>query len=150
MVKWDMDYVIGLTLRIGVIVSIALVLIGVALLVVEGKGLGYSDYSIMSIRSNVNTTVIPPIMALRGLSQADGLSFIILGLMVLIATPVLRVALGIASFAMERDWLYVAITIVVFINLMLAIFVIPALTYPSGQAPCKAPWRAWLRRYYLH
>ncbi|MFP3073609.1 MAG: DUF1634 domain-containing protein [Caldivirga sp.] len=129
MVKWDMDYVIGLTLRIGVIVSIALVLIGVALLVVEGKGLGYSDYSIMSIRSNVNTTVIPPIMALRGLSQADGLSFIILGLMVLIATPVLRVALGIASFAMERDWLYVAITIVVFINLMLAIFVIPALLH---------------------
>lgn len=129
MVKWDMDYVIGLTLRIGVIVSIALVLIGVALLVVEGKGLGYSDYSIMSIRSNVNTTVIPPIMALRGLSQADGLSFIILGLMVLIATPVLRVALGIASFAMEKDWLYVAITIVVFINLMLAIFVIPALLH---------------------
>jgi len=129
MVKWDMDYVIGLALRIGVIVSIALVLIGVALLVVEGKGLGYSDYSIMSIRSNVNTTVIPPIMALRGLSQADGLSFIILGLMVLIATPVLRVALGIASFAMERDWLYVAITIVVFINLMLAIFVIPALLH---------------------
>jgi len=129
MVKWDMDYVIGLALRIGVIVSIALVLIGVALLVVEGKGLGYSDYSIMSIRSNVNTTVIPPIMALRGLSQADGLSFIILGLMVLIATPVLRVALGIASFAMERDWLYVVITIVVFINLMLAIFVIPALLH---------------------
>jgi len=129
MVRWDMDYVIGLALRIGVIVSIALVLIGVALLVVEGKGLGYSDYSIMSIRSNVNTTVIPPIMALRGLSQADGLSFIILGLMVLIATPVLRVALGIASFAMERDWLYVAITIVVFINLMLAIFVIPALLH---------------------
>ena len=129
MVRWDMDYVIGLALRIGVIVSIALVLIGVALLVVEGKGLGYSDYSIMSIRSNVNTTVIPPIMALRGLSQADGLSFIILGLMVLIATPVLRVALGIASFTMERDWLYVVITIVVFINLMLAIFVIPALLH---------------------
>jgi uncharacterized membrane protein len=129
MVKWDMDYVIGLTLRIGVIVSIALVLIGVALLIIEGKGLGYSDYSIMSIRSNVNTTVIPPIMALRGLSQADGLSFIILGLMVLIATPVLRVALGIASFAMERDWLYVVITIVVFINLMLAIFIIPALLH---------------------
>ncbi|MFP3195972.1 MAG: DUF1634 domain-containing protein [Caldivirga sp.] len=129
MVRWDMDYVIGLALRIGVIVSIALVLIGVALLIIEGKGLGYSDYSIMSIRSRVNTTVIPPIMALRGLSQADGLSFIILGLMVLIATPVLRVALGIASFIMERDWLYVVITIVVFINLMLAIFVIPALLH---------------------
>jgi len=129
MVRWDMDYVIGLALRIGVVVSIVLMVIGGTLLIIEGRGLGYSDYSIMSIRSRVNTTVIPPITALRGLSQADGLSFIILGLMVLIATPVLRVALGIASFAMERDWLYVAITIVVFINLMLAIFVIPALLH---------------------
>jgi uncharacterized membrane protein len=30
--------------------------------------------------------------------------------MLLIATPVLRVALGIASFARERDWLYVLIS----------------------------------------
>ncbi|MFP3311790.1 MAG: DUF1634 domain-containing protein [Caldivirga sp.] len=129
MVRWDMDYVIGLALRIGVVVSIVLMIIGGTLLIIEGRGLGYSDYSIMSIRSRVNTTVIPPITALRGLCQADGLSFIILGLMVLIATPVLRVALGIASFTMERDWLYVVITIVVFINLMLAIFVIPALLH---------------------
>ncbi|WP_291767796.1 DUF1634 domain-containing protein [Caldivirga sp. UBA161] len=129
MAKWDMDYVIGLALRIGVIISVALVLIGVALLVIEGEGLGYSDYQIMSVRSHVNTTLLPPSVALTGLGHADGLSFIILGLMVLIATPVLRVALGIASFAMEKDWIYVVITIIVFINLMLAIFVIPALLH---------------------
>lgn len=129
MAKWDMDYVIGLALRIGVIISIALVLIGVVLLVIEGKGLGYSDYQIMSVRSHVNTTLLPPLVALTGLRHADGLSFIILGLMVLIATPVLRVALGIASFAMEKDWVYVLITVIVFINLMLAIFVIPALLH---------------------
>jgi uncharacterized membrane protein len=49
--------------------------------------------------------------------------------MVLIATPVLRVALGIASFAMEKDWLYVFITTVVFINLMLAIFILPSIMH---------------------
>lgn len=129
MVKWDMDYVIGMALRIGVIISVALILIGVVLLVIEGKGLGFSDYAIMSVRSSVNTTVIPPITALTGLTHADGLSFIMLGLMVLIATPVLRVALGIASFVMERDWLYVLITVIVFMNLMLAIFVIPAVLH---------------------
>ncbi|WP_291998994.1 DUF1634 domain-containing protein [Caldivirga sp.] len=129
MVKWDMDYVIGLTLRIGVVISVILILIGVVLLVIEGKGLGFYDVQIMSVRSYVNTTVIPPLTALSGLTQADGLSFIVLGLMVLIATPVLRVALGIASFAMEKDWLYVVITVVVFINLMLAIFVLPALLH---------------------
>ncbi|MGC9136502.1 DUF1634 domain-containing protein [Caldivirga sp.] len=129
MVKWDMDYIIGLTLRIGVIISVVLILMGVVLLVIEGKGLGFSDIQIMSVRSHVNTAVIPPLTALSGLTHADGLSFIVLGLMVLIATPVLRVALGIASFAMERDWLYVVITVVVFINLMLAIFVLPALLH---------------------
>ncbi|MGC8569936.1 MAG: DUF1634 domain-containing protein [Caldivirga sp.] len=124
-----MDYIIGLTLRIGVIISVVLILMGVVLLVIEGKGLGFSDIQIMSVRSHVNTAVIPPLTALSGLTHADGLSFIVLGLMVLIATPVLRVALGIASFAMERDWLYVVITVVVFINLMLAIFVLPALLH---------------------
>ncbi|WP_243679233.1 DUF1634 domain-containing protein [Vulcanisaeta distributa] len=68
--------------------------------------------------------------ALSRLPNLDPLSFIILGLMVLIATPpVLRVALGVASFAMERDWLYVFITAVVFMNLMLAIFVLPSIMH---------------------
>ena len=49
------------------------------------------------------------------------------GVMILIATPVARVAMSIALFAKSRNWLYVAITVVVFINLMIAIFILPAL-----------------------
>lgn len=49
------------------------------------------------------------------------------GVMLLIATPVARVAISIALFAKSRNWLYVAITAVVFINLMIAIFLLPAL-----------------------
>ncbi|WP_054857839.1 DUF1634 domain-containing protein [Vulcanisaeta sp. JCM 16159] len=134
MPKWDMDYVIGLTLRYGVIISIALILIGVALFHVKGEALGCGEALIMSPTSPINTTVIPPAYALSRLPNLDPLSFIILGLMVLIATPVLRVALGIASFAMERDWLYVFITAVVFINLMLAIFVLPSIMHLHANA----------------
>jgi uncharacterized membrane protein len=126
MPRWDMDYIIGLTLRYGVIISIALILIGIVLFHVKGEALGCSENLIMSPTSPINTTVIPPGYALSRLPYLDPLSFIILGLMVLIATPVLRVALGVASFAMERDWLYVLITTVVFINLMLAIFILPS------------------------
>ena len=129
MPKWDMDYVIGLTLRYGVIISITLVLIGIALFHVKGEALGCSETLIMSPTSPINTTVIPPTYALSRLPNLDPLSFVILGLMVLIATPVLRVALGIASFAMERDWLYVFITAVVFMNLMLAIFILPSIMH---------------------
>ncbi len=37
-----------------------------------------------------------------------------LGLLVLIGVPILRVAVSIVAFALERDWLYCAVTILVF------------------------------------
>lgn len=40
MPRWDMDYIIGLTLRYGVIISIALILIGIVLFHVKGEALG--------------------------------------------------------------------------------------------------------------
>ena len=121
----DMDSVIGMHLRIGVIISIILISIGVALIIVRGEGMGYSLSELSSMRSPVNSSVIPVITAINEAPSLDGLSLIVLGLIVLIATPVIRVLLGIASFAMEKDWLYVAITIIVFLDLMIAIFIIP-------------------------
>ncbi|MFP3044794.1 MAG: DUF1634 domain-containing protein [Thermocladium sp.] len=121
----DMDSVIGMTLRIGVIISIILISIGVALIIVRGEGMGYPLSELSSMRSPVNSSVIPVITAINESPSLDGLSLIVLGLIVLIATPVIRVLLGIASFAMEKDWLYVAITVIVFLDLMIAIFIIP-------------------------
>jgi len=103
----DMDSVIGMTLRIGVIISIILISIGVALIIVRGEGMGYPLSELSSMRSPVNSSVIPVITAINESPSLDGLSLIVLGLIVLIATPVIRVLLGIASFAMEKDWLYV-------------------------------------------
>jgi len=41
-----------------------------------------------------------------------------LGLLFLLATPVTRVAFAAFAFAMERDWLYVAVSIFVFLILL--------------------------------
>jgi uncharacterized membrane protein len=41
------------------------------------------------------------------------LGLIQLGLILLIATPVARVVFSVVGFAMERDWMYVAITLIV-------------------------------------
>lgn len=123
----DMDSVIGMTLRIGVIISIVLISAGVAIMLARGEGLGYPINEISSMRSPINSSVIPVLGAVGHVASLDGLSLIVLGLVVLIATPVLRVLLGIASFMMEKDWLYAVITIIVFIDLMIAIFIIPAL-----------------------
>jgi len=36
-----------------------------------------------------------------------------LGLLILIATPVIRVAFSLIGFAIERDWIYTVITMIV-------------------------------------
>jgi uncharacterized membrane protein len=81
---------------------------------------------VLGTNSPLNTSTISPAAVASGLASLNPLSLILLGLMLLIATPILRVALGIASFARERDWLYVLITSIVFVNLVMAIFVLPS------------------------
>ncbi len=49
------------------------------------------------------------------------------GLFVLVATPVTRVLLSVLMFAAERNALYTAITLIVLVNLLIAIFVVPVL-----------------------
>lgn len=53
------------------------------------------------------STIIP------GLLRFDGLAIIQLGVIVLIATPILRVAFSIIAFAIEKDKLYIVITCIV-------------------------------------
>ncbi len=57
--------------------------------------------------------------------RAYPLAVIALGLLVLIATPVLRVAVSIVTFALERDWVYVAITALV-LSILIVSFLLGA------------------------
>jgi uncharacterized membrane protein len=50
---------------------------------------------------------------IHAIGPANCAAFIQLGLLVLIATPIARVAFSLAGFAFERDWTYVAITSIV-------------------------------------
>ena len=45
--------------------------------------------------------------------QLDARGLIQLGLLLLIATPVARVAFSVIGFALEKDWMYVVITLIV-------------------------------------
>ena len=49
----------------------------------------------------------------RGVAAGDPASIIMLGVLLLIATPVARVAFAVLAFAMERDKLYVAVSLLV-------------------------------------
>jgi uncharacterized membrane protein len=54
----------------------------------------------------------------QGAAECQPLAIIQLGLLLLIATPVARVFFSIIGFAMERDWLYIGVTIVVLLLLL--------------------------------
>jgi uncharacterized membrane protein len=57
-----------------------------------------------------------------GLMHGDGRAIIFIGLLLLIATPVARVAFSVVGFWKERDRLYVAVTLVVLAVLMYSLF----------------------------
>lgn len=54
--------------------------------------------------------------------SGSGRGIMQLGLLLLIATPVSRVAFSVAAFAWQRDYLYVALTLFVLAVLLLSIF----------------------------
>jgi uncharacterized membrane protein len=126
--KIDMELIIGQTLRFGVIISILLIVVGVVVLFIQGQSNGISLDKLSMINSTVNSSSINVNQMLLNFSF-NGLNFIILGLLTLIATPIARIILGIASFAMEKDKLYVIITVIVLFNLIFSIFILPAIIH---------------------
>ena len=68
---------------------------------------------------------IPPIsQACSPAWLAGGPSIAQLGLLVLVATPVIRVGVSLIAFVVERDRLYVAITAAVLGLLLLSLFLV--------------------------
>ena len=123
----DINDAISLALRAGVLLSAAIILIGVVLVFVHQGSNGFSLSQIAAPNSRVNSSIFQPPEVMEGLSKLNGLDYVYLGLMVLIATPIIRVVLGIAQFVKERNRLYTIITVIVLFNLMFAIFVLPVI-----------------------
>lgn len=106
------------TLRIGVIVAMVLTVAGGVIYLFQRHGDVTSSYK--AIPQNGNDVFVGTATYLRELStiiprilQFDGAAIIQLGVIVLIATPVMRIVLSLISFLIEKDKLYVAITFIV-------------------------------------
>ncbi len=114
-------------LKYGVFISIALLILGLILIFIHGGGLGVSINRIIDPNGHVDTSTITIMSVVIGDIKLDGLSLMLTGLLVLIAIPVIMVALNLIRFAMERDVLYTVLAAITLINLFLAIFVLPTL-----------------------
>jgi uncharacterized membrane protein len=58
----------------------------------------------------------------EGIVHLRGQAIVVLGLLLLVATPVLRVAISVLAFFHQRDWVFVAITSFVLALLLLSFF----------------------------
>ena len=104
-----LETIIGNLLRAGVVIAATITLIG---------GVIYLTHSGVSLaRYRVFQGEPADLRHVKGVlsdaSSGDGLGIMQLGLLLLIATPVARVAFSMAAFAVQRDRLYVVATLVV-------------------------------------
>ncbi|HEU4564316.1 MAG TPA: DUF1634 domain-containing protein [Gemmatimonadaceae bacterium] len=119
--EWNderMEEIMGRLLRMGVIIA--------ALIVATGGALYLAKYGHLAPAFGTFRGEPEDLKHARGILRAAldgrGRGLIQLGLLVLIATPVARVAFSILGFARERDWLYVVITALVLALLLMGLF----------------------------
>ncbi len=110
----DIQQLIGNTLRWGLILACLLASIGGIYYLLQ-HGLDtvpdYRHFDIVSAAAQSNITTFNGLW--QGILHGDAASCIQVGVIVLILTPVARVALSLFDFIVERDWLYAAITALV-------------------------------------
>ena len=103
------EIILGNLLRAGVLLSAAVVLCG-GCIYLSRHAHESADYHIFRGEPSEFRTIPGVILsAIRG----RGRGLIQLGLLLLIATPIARVAFSVAGFTIERDRLYVVFTLIV-------------------------------------
>jgi uncharacterized membrane protein len=113
-----MEIIIANLLRAGVILAAAVVLVGgVAYLIHHGGEC--PEYQTFHGKDSSYRTLHS---IATGAIQLDALAVIQLGLLLLIATPIARVAFSLVAFHLEQDRMYVAITAVVLAVLLYGLF----------------------------
>ena len=115
-----MDTAITALLRTGVLLSVGIIAAGLVMTFVNHPDYFSSRQALGRLTSP--GTHFPNTISevIAGVRRGSGQAIMAAGLLVLIATPVARVALSIVIFVIERDRIYAAITTAVFAILMIA------------------------------
>lgn len=109
-----MDQVIGRLLQLGVLLAAAVVLTGGVMFLLQ-HGSATADYHVFHGEPAAFSQLSG---ILHGVATLDAGAIVQLGLVLLIATPVARVALTLVAFVMQRDRTFVALTLLVLVLLL--------------------------------
>jgi uncharacterized membrane protein len=113
-----MEIAISRMLRAGVSLAALVVLVGGILYLLRAHGVE-PDYRHFHGLPSPADRIAP---VLEGVRHLDSRSIIQLGILLLIATPIMRVAFCVFSFAAQRDKLYVVVSGIVLIVLLCSFF----------------------------
>jgi uncharacterized membrane protein len=104
-----METIMGRLLQAGVLLASAVVLVGGVLYLKAHAGtlVNYRVFTGEAVNLRYPTRLLP------SLKTGDPAAIIQLGILLLIATPVARVVFAVIGFAVERDRLYVVISLIV-------------------------------------
>jgi uncharacterized membrane protein len=113
----DIEVILGTLLRIGVIASMSVVLIGgvVYLLFNHAGTINYGSFDAHKAKFSSIAAIF------LGLGRLDSEAIIQFGVLLLIFTPILRVVFSVFSFLIERDYLYVLIGLLVLIVILFSL-----------------------------
>jgi uncharacterized membrane protein len=110
----QIEIIIGLLLRVGVLIAGAVVLIGGIVFLWSHWHATVNYRTFIGAPADLRSSTL----IVEGAFHLRGESIIQLGLLCLIATPVARVIFAAAAFFYERDYLYVVITLIVLATLL--------------------------------
>jgi uncharacterized membrane protein len=117
----QVEQVVGNLLRLGVIVSALVVFAGGVLFLVRH---GREKFEVEKLHEfkEEPAEFRKPGLIVREAAAGRGRGLIQLGLLLLIATPVARVVFSAFAFLRQRDYTYVAITLIVLVVLLYSLF----------------------------
>lgn len=106
---YRVEQIIGRLLQLGVLLAATVVLIGGVMLLVQ-----YGNHAAaFQIFRGESASLRSVTAIIRTAFQGDARGIVQLGLLLLIATPVARVALTLGAFVIQRDRLYIVTTLIV-------------------------------------
>ncbi|CAN5325498.1 DUF1634 domain-containing protein [soil metagenome] len=112
----DMQAVIGWVLRAGVIASMSVVMLG-GVIFLYRHGQAIPDYRVFK---GVPDFVAHINSLFEGAFALRGQAIIQLGIVLLIATPIMRVIFSAIGFVLEKDYLYLGISMLVLLIIFIS------------------------------
>lgn len=112
---WDMQVVISNTLRWGVTIASVIAFVGGILYLCSHGTEPMPDYQHFAYgeAATAHPEYTTPSGIIDGLCHGSAYSWIQLGVVCLLLTPIMRVVLSLIDFVREHDWLYATISAIV-------------------------------------